>query len=285
MRELEADAANPKPRPAWVNGELTTIPLRQLSKRTAVFQPRSLDGNRDNDDDFMKGLVRALKDADGEALDPVTVWWSGRRFYVIDGHHRFEAYKRHFVGKPVNIPCEEFTGTLAEAMEFAGQSNHKNKLPMTQDDRLDFAWRLVCTADRTVDRVRKASGASERVVWAMRKKLREKIEQDKPDDETSYRCELGGMRWRDVRDGGVREEWTDEKTLAEATRMADRLYKQFGSLHKKAHILALALTLRDAKLPMRLIQSEAWEEHRQQIKENEMEDDDENIGEEETIDN
>jgi hypothetical protein len=211
---------------------------------------------------------------------------------VIDGHHRFEAYRRHHGAKAhLSIPCVEFEGTLDEAMELSGQANHKNKLPMTQDDRLNFAWRLVCVSGLTVDRIKKASGAGERVVWAMRKELKAKIEQAKPECETTYRRELGGMKWRHVRDG-IKEDWTDDKTLAEAKRMSARLYKEFGSLHRKAHIFALALTLHDTKLPALLMESEAWEEHLQQIKENaeeeeesEMDDDDENIGEEETIDN
>ena len=133
MRELEAEASAPKERPNWARGKLTSIPLRQLSKRTSVFQPRSLEGNLGDDEEFTRGLVRVLKDADGEALDAVTVWWSGRRFYVIDGHHRFEAYRRHHGAKAhVSVPCIEFEGTLDEAMELSGQANHKNKLPMTR---------------------------------------------------------------------------------------------------------------------------------------------------------
>jgi hypothetical protein len=291
MRELEAESAAPKERPTWAGGRLTSIPLRQLSKRTAVFQPRSLEGNLGDDEEFTRGLVKVLRDANGEALDPVTVWWSGRRFYVIDGHHRFEAYRRHHGAKAhVSIPCVEFEGTRDEAMELSGQANHKNKLPMTQDDRLNYAWRLVCTTGLTVDRIKRASGTGERVVWAMRKKLKAKIEEAKPVCETTYRCEQGGMKWRHVRDD-IKEDWTDDKTLAEAKRMSARLYKEFGSLHRKAHIFALALTLHDTKLPSLLMESEAWEEHLQQIKENveeeqfEMEDNDEDIGEEETIRN
>ena len=122
------------------------------------------------------------------------------------------------------------------------------------------------------------------------KKLKAQIKEAKPECETSFRRDVGGKKWRHVRDG-IKEDWTDDKTLAEAKRMSARLYKEFGSLHRKAHIFALALTLHDTKLPALLMESEAWEGHLQQIKENaeedqfEMDDDDEDIGEEETIDN
>lgn len=149
MNELDREAAEPKPRPAFADGELTCIPLRQVSKRTAVFQPRSLMGNLSADDEFVRDLVKVLNNSGGKALDPITVWYGGKRFYVIDGHHRLEAYNRYYrkgVQPPPLIPCVEFKGSLMEAVEFAGRSNHKNKLPMRQADRLNYAWRLVCMA-------------------------------------------------------------------------------------------------------------------------------------------
>src|SRR6516165_6213344 len=164
MRELEREAAAPRQRPAWADGKLTSLPLSQISKRTAVFQPRSLAGNLSEDEEFIRGLMKVLKTTNGKPLDPITVWYGGRRFYVIDGHHRLDAYKRHHGKAHVSIPCVEFKGTLVEAMELAGQANHKNKLQMTEDDRMNFAWRLVCTSELTAKRVHKDSGDSEHIV-------------------------------------------------------------------------------------------------------------------------
>src|SRR4051812_6485313 len=113
MRELEAEAASPKQRPTYAKGQPTSLPIGKISKRTAVFQPRKLWGNKADDEDFVAELVKALVVLKGEPLDAVTVWWGGQRFYVIDGHHRLEAYKRHHGGKAhVMVPCVEFKGTL-----------------------------------------------------------------------------------------------------------------------------------------------------------------------------
>jgi hypothetical protein len=261
MRELETEAAAPKARPAFANGELTSLPLRQISKRTAVFQPRSLLGNLSADEEFVRGLVKVLRTNKGEPLDAITVWYGGRRFYVIDGHHRLDAYKRHHGNAHVMIPCVEFKGTFIEAMELAGRANHKNKLAMTQDDRLNFAWRLVCIGERTAKRVQEASGVSERIVWTMRKKLKELLEQNKDPHQ------LGGEKWRHIRDGQQFEGDMDDYETQEAHRMAKLLQRNFGGLHRKAHIFARAITILDDKLPERMIKSEAWQDHLEELKE------------------
>jgi hypothetical protein len=266
MNELEREAAEPRERPAFAQGELTAIPLRQVSKRTAVFQPRSLAGNLSADEEFVHDLVKVLRTSKGQPLDPITVWYGGQRFYVIDGHHRFEAYHRHHGKAHVSIPCTEFKGTLIEAIEFAGRANHKNKLPMRQDDRLNYAWRLVCIGGLTAERVRDASGVSERIVWTMRKKLREKLETAKPKDVTGYRHHLASEAWRHIRDGQQFEGDWDDYEMQQAAKMAERLRRNFGGLHKKAHILARAITLLDDKLPALMIGSEAWQDHLQEVR-------------------
>jgi hypothetical protein len=95
----------------------------------------------------------------------------------------------------------------------------------------------------------------------MRAHLREKLAEEKPVDENSFKRQLGEMTWKDVRDGPERlevEDW-EKRDLIEAQRMARRLSREFGShLHQKAHIFARALLILDTKLPIKLVQSEAW---------------------------
>jgi hypothetical protein len=250
---------------------VTALPISRISKRTAVFQPRSLEGFLSEDEEFIRDLVKVLKNSDGKPMDPVAVWYGGRNYYVIDGHHRLEAYKRYWGknGSEVSIPCTEFKGSLIEAMEFAGQANHKNKLPMRQDMRLNFAWRLVCVSDLTAPRIVEASGVALRTVRTMRSKLREKLEAEKPEEVTSYRRQLGEQPWKDIRAGTEKleiEDW-EKKDLMEAHRIARRLKREFGDhLHRKAHILAHAIAILDDKLPMRMIESEAWSDHREEMR-------------------
>ncbi|MGY2935978.1 transposase-like protein [Bradyrhizobium sp. GM6.1] len=267
MKELEREADAPRPRPDFADRELTSIPLRHVSKRTAVFQPRSLEGNQSDSDQFVRDLMKVLKASKGEPLDPITVWYGGQRFYVIDGHHRLEAYRRHHGKAAVSILCVEFKGTLVEAMEIAGRDNHKNKLQMKQDDRLNFAWRLVCVGGLTVERICRASGVSERILTTMRKKLRERLEADNPADVRTHRHHLAGEKWKHIRDGEQFDGDWESYEMQEARRMVKLLLRNFGGLHKKAHIFARAITLLDTKLPALMIESEAWEQHLQEIKE------------------
>jgi hypothetical protein len=109
-----------------------------------------------------------------------------------------------------------------------------------------------------------------RTVRTMRAKLREKLEADKPEDVTSLKRQLGERTWKDVRNDDLDkpepEDW-EKRQLAEAHRMAKRLNHEFGGrLHQKAHILARALVICDDKLPLKMVQSEAWEDHMEDIK-------------------
>ncbi|ATG49286.1 hypothetical protein CEW89_17910 [Celeribacter ethanolicus] len=65
----------------------TALPLSKLKVAPAVFQPREFFSER-----HVKALATAIKAQGGQPLEPLTVWYSGRDWYVIDGHHRLEAY-------------------------------------------------------------------------------------------------------------------------------------------------------------------------------------------------
>lgn len=271
LKDLDTEGALLRECPTRTSAVITSLRLSSISKRTAVFQPRSLEGFLSEDEEFIRDLVKVLKNSGGKPMDPITVWYGGRNYYVIDGHHRLEAYKRYWGEncREKEIPCTEFTGSLVEAMEFAGHANHKNKLPMRQDMRMNFAWRLVCVSDLTAGRIVDASGVALRTVRSMRAKLRERLDKDKPDDATSHKRQLGEQAWKDIRDDREKTDLQDweKRDLAEANRMARRLSREFGSrLHSKAHILAQALVILDSKMPMLMVGSEAWSDHREQIR-------------------
>jgi hypothetical protein len=134
---------------------------------------------------------------------------------------------------------------------------------------MNFAWRLVCVSDLTAGRIVDAAGVALRTVRSMRAKLREKLEKEKPDDATSHKRQLGELAWKDIRDDREKlalEDW-EKKALVEANRMARRLSREFGNqLHRKAHILAQALVILDSKMPMLMVESEAWSDHREEIR-------------------
>ncbi len=54
----------------------------------------------------------------GRDLSPITVWWGGKHWLCIDGHHRIEAYK--LAGKfDAYVPVEVFDGSLEGAFSLA----------------------------------------------------------------------------------------------------------------------------------------------------------------------
>lgn len=151
---------NPKPKK-------TSLPISKLRTDPDTFQFRSRQ--------FYERHVNELTDAikAGRKLDRMIVLKrSDEDHVVIDGHHRFEAYKRMNVTKSVPVivhVCDE-----TEAVKLALSENSKTKLPMTKEERQDAAWRLVCS-DYGLSKAEtaKSTGVSERTVANMRKARKE----------------------------------------------------------------------------------------------------------------
>jgi len=132
---LDANSiAGPQPLPSRLRRD-------EISRMVAVFQPRAIDGQLGIDEAHLSELEYAIGNPENpKLLDAITVWWGGDRYYVIDGHHRLIAYERK--GIRGSIPVEVFEGTLDQAMARTAALNSKNRLPMRQEDKLNFAWRL-----------------------------------------------------------------------------------------------------------------------------------------------
>src|SRR5262249_43318560 len=98
-------------------------------------------------------------------LDPVLVTTIGGKLYVIDGHHRVDAYHTVKWNRPE--PVEHFEGTLKEARVEAFKRNSKNKLSMTRDDKLEGAWRLVKEGEETQTQIADITTVSVRTIAMM----------------------------------------------------------------------------------------------------------------------
>lgn len=270
LNELEK---SPSDRPA----EVTELPFASIKRMVAVFQPRSLEGNMAEDEQFINELTAALKMRGTRPLDPITVWWSGRNFYVIDGHHRLEAYKRcgdvWRYGRP--IPVEELKGTLSEAHEFSIKANSKNRLPMRKEDRLNSAWKLTCLGSYSKSKVAELTGVSERTVATMRRTLKEIIG-DEPQDSDDFEAhagrpdvhDLAGLTWMQAQsylNGGGHDDdgsWNDNKEEKLAQEFAKRLLRAFGkkiSVHPEA--FARALVLVNDGIPQKLSETAVWADY------------------------
>lgn len=90
----------------------------------------------------------------GKKLDPMTVWWSGKRWIVIEGHHRLTAYREH--ARETNTPQGQykvavavFKGTPKGAEKKAGDDNTKARNQMTSAEIQEWTWRLLVTGTET----------------------------------------------------------------------------------------------------------------------------------------
>jgi len=137
------------------------LPIGQIKQLPELFQPRA----RVEDERHIQELVRAIKNRG--LLDPLLVIQVGREAYLIDGHHRVQAYELAKVTSPV--PVVYFKGTVEEAVLEAGRVNTKTKLPMGTKERQDYAWRLVLLGSYSKAETTEAAGVSDGQVAIMRR--------------------------------------------------------------------------------------------------------------------
>ena len=105
-----------------------------------------------------------------ERLEPITIWWGGKGWICIDGHHRTQAYRvaSKTLKKTIAVSVRVFVGTLDEALMQAAKGNSRDKLSMQPSEKQNAAWRLTVTTAATIPRVAQAAGVSERAVSSMR---------------------------------------------------------------------------------------------------------------------
>ena len=124
-----------------------TLRLRDIHVAPKVFQWRS-GSELLKRNEHLDSLVRALaSNQPPKPFDALLMWAAGKRFFVLDGHNRVDAYATF--GWKGAVPVEYFEGTLAEAQLEAWKHNAKDKLAFTQPERLEAAWKLVKRGDLT----------------------------------------------------------------------------------------------------------------------------------------
>lgn len=118
-------------------------------------------------------LVDALEAQEGEPqpFDPILVAPIGQQFYLVDGHHRLDAYATFGWEGPV--PVEVFPGDLKEAIVEAWKQNAHNKLPMTKASRYEAAWRFVKEGELTRPQITSLTSVRRSTLTNMRNVLKE----------------------------------------------------------------------------------------------------------------
>ena len=128
----------------------TSLPLGDLKLATEVFQFRMAKHSGLYSEDHINKLVRSLK-THGYHLPPLTVFYIDGEYYIIDGHHRLEAYTRCANTAPElveAIPVHEFRGSFQEALQAAAEANTHDNLNMSLTEKRNTAWRLTLDSPR-----------------------------------------------------------------------------------------------------------------------------------------
>jgi hypothetical protein len=220
-----------------------TLKVEQILTAQNVFQWRGA-GDRFRKLEHIKELGRVLRDG-GSLLDPLLVIAVGQEFFVVEGHHRLEAYAAQ--GWTKGVPVTYFTGSVTEARERALYLNIKDKLALTREEKSEAAWQLMIEGSWLRKAIVDTTSVSLGTLKNMARVLREYPE-------------AANERWAQARSSGS-DPWTpedgwDEK---EAARLAEGVLKVVGAMWRKyPTVVARALELADDDLPGLLISQ--WRE-------------------------
>jgi hypothetical protein len=232
--------------------------LESIRMAHSVFQPRQfLDDSMSSSGAHIHCLIEAIYNEPSHTLDPITVWWSGTTWRVIDGAHRLIAYRTvNKQGKLKNlmIPVQVFHGDLYQAIQESIRLNSKDKLPMTKSDKANSAWRLTVSekfSKRMIHLICKVSTTTvsrmRNVLAHMKTKLKDK-----------YLDVALGLSWEKAqrfgKDDITRDDlWEDHL----AKEWARRLAREFGNkAATQINAFARAIEIYSSKLPDAL--AEQW---------------------------
>lgn len=221
--DITADVAALK---AWItNGTPAPLPAPErlpvgaIVSVPEVFQPRS-GGERWRSDahtNNLAGSLQVTQEAGERAtLGPILVYWVGDGWACLDGHHRIAAIlKRTRGGKGSTVAVEVFTGTVEQAMLAATERNSRDKLPMSERDKSERAWRLLLAEAGTHQAIARACGVSTKTVQRMAAIIN-KHASDPSMMQTIRAMNWAGARWYDqnrdaVPEGRKAVGWMDAK--------------------------------------------------------------------------
>lgn len=102
----------------------TDLPLNSI--RTDCGTQMRVSVNAQTVDDYVESMKRGCQ------FPPLTVFTDGRESWLVDGFHRFEAYRKRGVE---SVPCFVKEGNLDDAREFACCANQDHGLPRSATDK------------------------------------------------------------------------------------------------------------------------------------------------------
>lgn len=216
IKELLQTSPTPNGTPATPINHLDRRSIRVAAE--GVFQWRQCARDALRSNAHITTLVSVLRST-AKPFEPLLVFPAGGKCFVIDGHHRLAAYE--VAGWDEPVPVEVFTGDLDSARMAALQCNCKDKLPMTKDDKLEAAWRLVKEEGGvSKQQVVELGLASNGTVGNMRAKWRE-IKDER--DDRLQQMSWGRARW--WKPGIVEEFDVEDWKERKIQELVDRLLK------------------------------------------------------------
>lgn len=274
LEQLRAIEAEVEQHGLLFPGEIPeALPIKDMRLVEAVFQHRDVSDRRIEDERHINILRKAIgtNAADPRFLPPLVVWWSGAAWYLIDGFHRHEAYRRAGVHQPVPVRVWGGTEThqngLGDAIAFAAGANARDKLKMSKDDKANAAWYLTALRSGSRSFVVMKCAVSDGLVAEMRRTRQKLFDTDNPETGEPYtQDELIGMDWKTAREaakGELRETPEDFDSEAELNRRAEdyreRVYRHFGNKPQiDFEAFSLALKNSDRSIPAKYVQTAAW---------------------------
>ena len=250
--ELRYQLTHGKPQPA---DKPSTLTLRRIKLWPEVFQQRRPEKRISSA--HVRMLASKAKASSHGVLDPLTVWWDGKAWACIDGHHRMEAYRSVSVNE---IPVVVFVGSIEEAVTLSTRANTRDKLQMSRGEKSNAGWHLVVRTKLSKSAQADASGVSERQVAHMRR-VKEILE-------VKGVKELEDLSWEEARKMEAGEdgtqEWDEDETERRAQEMATKLHKALGKTAcSQIEVFARAVELYSPLLAEGLV--EYWQEQAEHV--------------------
>lgn len=236
---------------------IVSIKPFQIKTLPELFQVREFSfGLKSTDTEYVKKLLRAINTV-GELDSPVVIR-IGKKWVCVDGHHRIGAYNRAGWRSP--IKCVWFGGTVREAVDESMRLNGKDRLNVSQRDRLEMAWKLVLLGDHSKAEMVTLCCVGEGSVAHMR---RVKKTYDLKGDVGAklFRKQLGlpleESSWTNARLAFAGVEPKERDDEEDAAKLARRINSGLTNLlSRNPSITARALAIYDPNLPSALM--DAW---------------------------
>ncbi len=238
---------------------MSRLPRSIHALASNVFQARQLQDfyAKSLSDAHSETLKACLKASPTQTLEPIIVWWSGKRWIALDGHHRVEAYRRlerETKGTLQSVPVETFEGSLEAAITKSIELNARDKLPMTYDDKANAAWRLIAVGSLSKSEISRVTTVHRNTLTKMGKVL-VNLKKKHP---ISFKDEALALTWEEARRSEVpQREFGDFEEYRErrAFELCKRLRQLLGreSIERAAPVLVKALCLVSPNAPKALV--------------------------------